>query len=533
MTRAGGAAQAVAAVAVQGRARPAAGGCARRATSITAPRAAPRWAVAALLAVITGVGAFLRLWQISRTGLNSDEAVYAGQAASIAGDAALRPFFPVFRAHPLLFHSILSVVYAVDVSDTIGRVVAACFGIATIPLVYLTGARLYRRRTGLLAAALIAVMPYHVVVSRQILLDGPMTFFATLTLYLIVRYATSGAATWLYAAGAALGLTFLAKETGITILGATYAFFALSASVQVRARHVVVALSVAFAVMLSYPVAAALSAHTHTEQSFLVWQLFRRSNHDLAFYPSTIVDAVGPLLVATAAAGLWAMRRTASWREVLLASWIVVPATFFELWPVKGFPYLLPITVPFALLAARSLVLALDVAGGRLRWAVSALIAVVLGSLVGASWARIDPSPAGTFLAGSGGVPGGREAGRWIQHHVPPGAQMLAIGPSMANILEFYGHRQVFGLSVSPNPLHRNPVYVAVNNADSKIRNSAIQYVVWDAYSAGRSEHFAERLLRYRDRYHGRLAHVASIALPVRGGGVATRPVIAIWEVHP
>jgi hypothetical protein len=91
----------------------------------------------------------------------------------------------------------------------------------------------------------------------------------------------------------------------------------------------------------------------------------------------------------------------------------------------------------------------------------------------------------------------------------------------------------VYGLSVSPNPLHRNPVYVAVDNADRQIRDSAIQYIVWDAYSAARSEHFADRLLRYRDRYHGRLAHVESIALPVRGGGVATRPVIAIWEVHP
>ena len=29
-----------------------------------------------------------------------------------------------------------------------------------------------------------ALMPYHVVVTRQVLLDGPMTFFATLTLVL-------------------------------------------------------------------------------------------------------------------------------------------------------------------------------------------------------------------------------------------------------------------------------------------------------------------------------------------------------------
>jgi len=55
----------------------------------------------------------------------------------------------------------------------------------------------------------------------------------------------------------------------------------------------------------------------------------------------------------------------------------------------------------------------------------------------------------------SGGVPGGREAGRWIDRHVPKGAQMMSVGPSMANILQYYGHRKIYGLSVSSNPLHR------------------------------------------------------------------------------
>ena len=54
----------------------------------------------AVLVVALGVGAFLRVWEINQLGLNSDEAVYAGQAAAIAGDAELEPFFSAFRAHP-------------------------------------------------------------------------------------------------------------------------------------------------------------------------------------------------------------------------------------------------------------------------------------------------------------------------------------------------------------------------------------------------------------------------------------------------
>ena len=47
---------------------------------------------------------------------------------------------------------------------------------------------LYGRRAGLVAALLLALMPYHVIVTRQVLLDGPMTMFATLTLLLVVRF---------------------------------------------------------------------------------------------------------------------------------------------------------------------------------------------------------------------------------------------------------------------------------------------------------------------------------------------------------
>ena len=53
----------------------------------------------------------LRLLVIDALGVNSDEAVYAGQAASLARDPAFLPFFPVFRAHPLLFQSLLSLQY--------------------------------------------------------------------------------------------------------------------------------------------------------------------------------------------------------------------------------------------------------------------------------------------------------------------------------------------------------------------------------------------------------------------------------------
>ena len=57
-------------------------------------------------------GGILRIWDINAMGYNTDEAVYAGQAAAIAGVPYLKDMFPVFRAHPLLFQFILSVIYS-------------------------------------------------------------------------------------------------------------------------------------------------------------------------------------------------------------------------------------------------------------------------------------------------------------------------------------------------------------------------------------------------------------------------------------
>src|SRR6266542_6522222 len=63
------------------------------------------------IVVVLAVAIFVRVWGLDRLGYNTDEAVYSGQAASIANDPELKKYFPVFRAHPLLFQTILSVPY--------------------------------------------------------------------------------------------------------------------------------------------------------------------------------------------------------------------------------------------------------------------------------------------------------------------------------------------------------------------------------------------------------------------------------------
>ena len=138
-----------------------------------------------ILAAVVLAALVVRLAWLDSVGFNSDEAVYAGQAASIAGDDALFPYFPIFRAHPLLFQTTLSLVYQFGTSDIVGRYVAVAFGIATVVLTYYLGRLLYGPWVGGLAALVIALMPYQVVVTRQVLLDGPLVAFSTLALLLV------------------------------------------------------------------------------------------------------------------------------------------------------------------------------------------------------------------------------------------------------------------------------------------------------------------------------------------------------------
>jgi dolichol-phosphate mannosyltransferase len=530
------------------------------------------------LAAVMALSVVLRFWQLAAVGFNSDEAVYTGSAASIAGNPTLAAVFPVFRAHPLLFQTLLSLVLRIDDTDWTARAFAAAIGVMTVGVTFLLGRRLYGNAAGLLAAVLLAVMPYHVVVSRQVLLDGLMTLCATAALYCVVRYVETERLSWLLACGSTMSAAILAKETSVVLLGGLYVFFALTPLARLRAKQLWLMLLLITAEVAIWPLMLRLAGHTHTGQSYLVWQLFRRPNHGTWFYFTVLPGWLGPAVLGAAIAGLIWLRREASWRERLLLAWLVVPVLFFTLWPVKGFQYLLPIAPALAILAGRTLARPLplprlrqlplprlrrrtaeapsasDAPSGasadghsgppadgkrhaRLRLAgrlaMGTLAVATAVSAAVPAWARIQPSTSVAFLAGSGGMTGGREAGTWILQHAPQGSRLLAIGPSVANVLEFYGRHQVSALSVSTNPHDRNPSYAPVINPDLDLRNGEFQYIVWDAYTAAHSRFFAAEALRLVRKFHGAPVYASpgTVRSPARPGTV--EPAIAIYEVHP
>ncbi|MER5203462.1 glycosyltransferase family 39 protein [Streptomyces sp. NPDC002825] len=496
------------------------------------------------LTAVLALAAFLRFWQLTQIGFNSDEAVYTGTAASLAGDPAMQPVFPVFRAHPVLFTGFLSLFLRGGTDEFTARAVAAGVGVVTVVVTYLLAKRLYGRGAGLAAALLLAVMPYHVVVTRQVLLDGLMTLCATVALYCVVRYVQAGrdGLPWLLGAAASLGAAALSKETALVLVCGLYVFFVLSRSAWIRWRHAVLATGLLALVVLAFPLAMWISGRSATGQHYLQWQLFRRANHPMGFYATTLPWVLGWAVLAAAVVGLVWLRRRNSWREGLLLCWIAAPVLFFTLWPVKGFPYLLPIAPPLAVLAGRTIgaLAGLRPRAGRLRVSprrLSAAAAVLVALAVALSLAlpsagRITAAPTGSFLAGSGGLAGGREAGQWVRDHVPGGARLLAGGPSVANVLQFYGGKPVSALSVSVNRLYRNPSYTPVPNPDRALRDGEFQYVVWDSYTARRAPFYGEKIRQLVDKYHGRAVYTSAVRVPASPTDPTPTPVIVIYQVR-
>jgi hypothetical protein len=398
-----------------------------------------------------------------------------------------------------------------------------------------------------------ALCPYAITVSRQFLLDGPMALFSGLCLVFLAEYSRMPRRSMLLSAAAAGGLAFLSKETAILLVPTVVLFFLLCPSVPLRLGDAARAIGVYILAVAPFPLSLLLGGGNRVVGQYAAWQILRRPNHTPDFY-LTVLPSLGPVIIALALVGLYFAARRRLPSDVLLLCFMAVTITFFQLWPVKGFQYLVALVVPITVLAADGLLNLARLAARAIKTLPSlsferartalvagsaiALMAGVLGALAPPAVAVAnsdEPVAVGpqTFLAGTGGLEAGRPAGLWVALHTPVGSRFLTIGPSFANVIQFYGRRQAQALSVSPNPLHRNPSYEPVINPDLDIRSGRFQYLVYDAYSAARSPYFAGRLRSYVIKHSGTPVYIGTVATQSRTGRAVNVPTVIIYEVHP
>jgi len=144
------------------------------------------------------IGAMLRLAAASRGGLWRDEALFLF-ISRIEPFSRMLNFLELHESHPPGFYILMR-----WWSGLLGRSEAAAigqslgFGIALIPLAYVAASRLFTRRVGLFAAALVAVSPPMIKMSILVRPYAMLSVLCVLTAYLLWEcLCGAGKRTWL------------------------------------------------------------------------------------------------------------------------------------------------------------------------------------------------------------------------------------------------------------------------------------------------------------------------------------------------
>lgn len=494
--------------------------------------------------VVFSTALLLRITNLGVVGLNSDEAVYAGQGGALLNVGELANHFSIFRAHPLLLQFTMGSVFRfVGQNDLAARTtVAILFGFGSVVASYFLARELYGTRVALGSTALLAAMPYHVVVSRQILVDTPMSFFAILAVYLAVRSVGNNDRRFLYASFFACALAAISKEIAVLLVPILMGWMVFGPS-RVPFRRFAGPLAVFAAAALPFPLTRLVNQPENASQFFL-WQFTRNPNHSPDYFPRVLLQFGGTVFLGLLAIGLVGLAARRSEADQLLLWWILPFAAFFQLWPTKLFPYLfviLPAMVIAATVMTAYLFRAiLSAPRARIAYAMSM---VVLASSLTFGSANIVLAGPTAELEGFGDFDievqtfaGSREFGQWAGDNTPQNARFLTLGPSLGNILRFYGSRDSVALSVSTDPARRNPAYVPIPNPNLAMRQMSVHYVVWDAYSADRSAFYNNRLRGFARQLGGEVVFSAwaegEALLTLAGpppAGVDVR--IVVWDV--
>jgi hypothetical protein len=386
------------------------------------PDRARRWAWPGLAAVLAG-GLALRLWGVAQ-GLpyayNADEADhFVPHAIEMFQKGTLNPeYFANPPAYTYVLHFLFALsyggaagaVHAFAVHPqavyTLARVAAALLGTAALWLLYATGARLFNRAVGLLAAAVEAVAFLPVFYAHLALNDAPTLAPATLSLLGSAGVLTKGRKRDYLIAGVGLGLAAATKYTaGIVVVPLAVAIAARFLDAKAARRTLAGILLAGACALLAFLIAnpyALLDYHSfHAElvhQSTLSAEsqgkLGAPKEGGLLYYLWSFTWGLGwaPALAALAGA-------LTIWRHERRLGWMLVPAAllFVAFMGLEGRYFgrwLMPI-FPIACLLAAFFVWQLA------RWA---------GRLLGGRGTRDAPAPGGTPAAAGGHASRGARA---------------------------------------------------------------------------------------------------------------------------
>jgi 4-amino-4-deoxy-L-arabinose transferase-like glycosyltransferase len=241
----------------------------------------------------------------------------------------------------------------------LGRLVTVAFDLGTILVIYLLGRRIGSPWTAWFAAFLLALNAFHIEAAQTIIVDIPLTFFATLTLLFLLDIQTRRRTSDYLRGGIAIGLAAAVKYPAALLtlpLVAAVAPRMISASdrrtVLFRTLATLTVTGIIF--LLANPFLLAsfdeFLRDLSLEQVHMAVGHFGHDPHgsSVRFYLTAFWSATGVFGIAAIAAFFHAVRKR-EWEGIYLFLWLLIYLGIISAWQMRAPRYLLPI-VPISLL---------------------------------------------------------------------------------------------------------------------------------------------------------------------------------------
>jgi 4-amino-4-deoxy-L-arabinose transferase-like glycosyltransferase len=403
----------------------------------------------AAVALVLAVALLLRLWG-NHSGLpwpyNVDETQnFVPRAVAMLGGNLNPGYFNNPPAYTYLLAGLYELWFGASASHiyhsadstqvwVLARVTSAVLGTLAVWLLYLTGARLFDRRAGLIAAALLAVAFLPVFYGKLALNDSPTLAPVCLSLWGSAGILRAGRRRDFAIAGIGLGLAAATKYTGGVVV-VPLLIAALAQAVE-PGRRLFVALWLALAGVLALACFIAANPYAIADWHAFIHQLAQQSNESgevngklglthgsgILYYLWSLSWGVGWLPAGAAVAGAVALLLRRWWWSFVA----LVPATlgFLAFMGLEGRYFgrwVMPIIPLVCLLAAFAAISLADLAaragGGRVGGAVLVLAAAALCAQ-------------GAYYSVHSGIVNSRPDTRsiaraWLLAHVPLGTRIV------------------------------------------------------------------------------------------------------------
>jgi 4-amino-4-deoxy-L-arabinose transferase-like glycosyltransferase len=196
------------------------------------------------LAVVMLVAAFLRTYRLTElpSGLHGDEAITGLEGLRILREGPIGPYSPLALGQPAgpLYLTALAVALFGNTILAV-RIVPAFLGIATVPALYLVARRSFGSPVGLLSAALLATMGWHIHFAHIGFPVEAWPLMGILVAGALAEALREGQERWWMIAGAVGGLGLYAYNAHpllLAILAACIGGFALLRGIRARGRRI-------------------------------------------------------------------------------------------------------------------------------------------------------------------------------------------------------------------------------------------------------------------------------------------------------